>query len=75
MLALSIKERIDIVLLSGRGLTQSEVAEEFSRMHPDRPPISRATVGNLLTKFRQTGSVYSKPRWISYGISDETSCW
>ncbi|KAK6030431.1 hypothetical protein OSTOST_03431, partial [Ostertagia ostertagi] len=57
---LSIDERIQVILLAGSGRTHREIAEEFSRLHPYRRPISHATVGNLLAKFRDTGAVYDR---------------
>ncbi|KAK5982948.1 hypothetical protein GCK32_019740 [Trichostrongylus colubriformis] len=57
---LSIDERVQLILLSGNGRTHREIADAFSRLHPERKPISHATVGNLLTKFRETGSVHDR---------------
>ncbi|KAK6041310.1 zinc finger, C2H2 type [Cooperia oncophora] len=59
---LTIEERIEVILLSGNGRTHREIADEFSRLHPDRKPISHTTVGNLLAKFRETGAVYDRGR-------------
>uniref|UniRef100_A0A0K0D6Z2 DUF4817 domain-containing protein n=1 Tax=Angiostrongylus cantonensis TaxID=6313 RepID=A0A0K0D6Z2_ANGCA len=57
---LTVNERIDVVLFAGNQLSHREIADEYNRMHPDRKPISRATVGNLLARFKKTGAVFNK---------------
>jgi hypothetical protein len=61
-IALTLDARMEIVLLSGRqGWTQRQVADEFNARHPERNPITHSAVGNLVKKFKETGSVF-KPR-------------
>ncbi|VDM57123.1 unnamed protein product [Angiostrongylus costaricensis] len=62
-MTLTIRERIEIVLLAGDRRNHGEIAEEFSKRHPDRP-ISRVTIASVLAKFKQTGSVYHKSHLI-----------
>ena len=60
---LTIKERVELVLMSGAdGATNRSVAKKFNRIYPDREPISHTTVGRLILKFRETGSVLDKPK-------------
>jgi transposase len=62
-MALTLDERVEIVLLSGRqGLTKRQVADEFHARHPERNPIPHSAVGKLVKKFKETGSVLDKPR-------------
>ena len=59
---LTIKERVELVLMSGAdGATNRSVAKKFNRIYPDREPISHTTIGRLILKFRETGSVLDKP--------------
>jgi hypothetical protein len=55
-MALSKDERAEVILMC-RGRSQREGAETFDIRHPERPPITRACVGKLLAKFKETGSV------------------
>jgi hypothetical protein len=44
--ALTLDERVEIALLSGRqGCTQRQVADEFNARHPERNPITQRVVG------------------------------
>jgi transposase len=62
-MALTLDERVEIVLLSGRqGWTQRQVADEFNARHPERNPITHSAVGKLMKKFKETGSVVDKAR-------------
>jgi hypothetical protein len=62
-MALTLDERVEIVLLSGRQRwTQRHVADEFNARHPERNPITHSAVGKLVKKFKETGSVVDKPR-------------
>jgi hypothetical protein len=62
-MALTLDERVEIMLLSGRqGWTQRQVADEFNARHPERNPITHSTVRKLVKKFKETGSVINKPR-------------
>ncbi|VDM54633.1 unnamed protein product [Angiostrongylus costaricensis] len=63
-MSLTVKERIDVVLFAGNQLSYREIADEFNRLHPDRKPISSATVGNLLARFKKTGAVYNKKQLV-----------
>ena len=54
--------RVEIILLSGRNdATNRSVAEQFNRNHPHQK-VSHTSVGRLITKFRETGSVVDKKR-------------
>jgi hypothetical protein len=62
-MALTLDKGVEIVLLSGRqGWTQRQVADEFNVIHPERNPITHSAVGNLVKKFKETGSVVDKLR-------------
>jgi hypothetical protein len=62
-MALTLYERVEIVLLSGRqGWTQRQLADEFNARHPERNPITHSAVGKLVKKFKETESVVDKPR-------------
>ena len=61
-MSLTIEERIQIILLCGQiGATNRSVAESFNSSH-ERVNISHTTVGRLLTKFKETGSVHDRER-------------
>jgi transposase len=61
-MALTLDERVEIVLLSGRqGWTQRQVADEFNARHPERNTRTHSAVGKLVKKFKETGSVVDKP--------------
>jgi hypothetical protein len=54
-MTLTLDERVEIVLLSGRqGWTQRQVADEFNARHPERSPITQSAVGKLVKKFKET---------------------
>ena len=53
------------------GTTNQSVAEKFNQIYPDRKLISHTTVGDLILKFRQTGSVLDKPQSGLPGVSNE----
>jgi 3-methyladenine DNA glycosylase/8-oxoguanine DNA glycosylase len=62
-MALTLDERLETVLLSGRqGWTERQVADEFTAKHPERNQITRSAVGKVAKKFKETGSVVEKPR-------------
>jgi hypothetical protein len=62
-MALTLDERVEIVLLSGsQGWTQRQVAYEFNARHPERNPITHSAVGKLVKKFKETESVVHKLR-------------
>jgi hypothetical protein len=45
-IALTLDERVEIVLLSGlQGWTQRQVADEFNARHPERNSITHSAVG------------------------------
>jgi hypothetical protein len=49
-MALTLDERVEIVLLSGR---QRQVADEFNARHPERNPITHSAVGNMVKRLRK----------------------
>jgi hypothetical protein len=54
-MALTLVERVEIVLLSGRqGWTQRQVADEFNGKLPARNPVTHSVVGKLVKKSAQT---------------------
>ena len=54
---------MEIILLCGReGWSLQNVADEFSRLHPDREPINKSSVGRLLSKFKEFGSILDKKK-------------
>ena len=70
---LTIDERVELVFMSGaEGATNRSVAEKFNQIHPDHERISHTTVGRLILKFRENGSVLDKPRSGPPRVSDET---
>ena len=61
-MSLIIEERIEIILLCGQiGATTRSVAESFNSSQ-EGMNISHTTVGRLLTKFKETGSVHDRER-------------
>ena len=61
-MSLTIEECIQIILLCGQiGATNRSAAESFNSSH-ERVNISHTTVGRLLTKFKETGSVHDRER-------------
>ena len=67
-----IKERIEIILLWEQiGATNRSVAEFFNSTH-EGMNISHTTVGRLLTKYKETGSVHDRERSVHPTINDET---
>jgi len=58
---LSKEERIEIILLAGRGSCR-QVAKEFNATHADQIQVTHDTVAKLIDKFKKTGSVEDKPR-------------
>ena len=71
---LSIPERIEIVLLYGRqGWSENQTADEFNRLHPERQdPLARTTVGRIMKKFKETGSVHDASRSGRPKTDDDT---
>ena len=70
---LTIDERLELVFMSGAdGATNRSVAEKCNEIYSDREPISHKTVGRLILKFHETGSVLDKPRSGPPRVSDET---
>jgi transposase len=62
-MSLSKEERIKLVLLSGcEGWAYQQIADDFNARHPRRTTISLSTVGKVVRKFKETGSVLDKPR-------------
>ena len=71
-MVLTLDQRVEIIMLCGReGWSHQAVANEFSRRHPDvNPPLHSTSVGRLLQKFKETGSVLDKKREATNGISE-----
>jgi transposase len=62
-MSVSKEERIELVLLSGcERWSYRQIAKDFNARHPRRTPISFGTVGKVVRKFKETGSVLDKPR-------------
>ena len=69
---LTTEQRVEIILLSGRvGAANRSVAEQFNRNHPHEN-VSHTSVGRLINKCRETGSVVDKKRSGRPGLSAET---
>jgi hypothetical protein len=51
-MALTLDERVGIVLSGRQGWTQRQVADEFNARHPERNPIKHSAVGKLVKKFK-----------------------
>ena len=60
---LSKNEKVRLIFMYGvSGATNHSVAEAFNRQNLNRPPIHQGTVGRLVNRFRETGSVADRPR-------------
>lgn len=62
---LSERHRIQILIIRGYGDRQrphEEVCRIFNELYPERPPISRRTVGKTIQRFEETGNVKNKPK-------------
>jgi transposase len=56
-------ERVTLVFMYGKaGATHRSVAEDFNRQNPRRLPIDKSSVGRLINRFKETGSVADRPR-------------
>jgi hypothetical protein len=54
-MALTLDERVEVMLLSGRqGRTQRQVADEFNTRYPESNPKIHSAVGKLVKKFKET---------------------
>jgi len=63
MANLTIDERVEVILLCGReGISHRGVADIFNARHQPNRTITHQSVGNLLKKFKETGSVKDKKR-------------
>ena len=60
-MVLTTQERVEIILMCGNRSSRV-VAAEFNARHPEREPISHNGVAQLISRFRETGSVADKPR-------------
>jgi hypothetical protein len=57
-MALTLDERVEIVLLSDRqGWTHGQVADQFNARHLGRNPITNSAVGKLVKKFKETENI------------------
>jgi hypothetical protein len=71
-MALTLDERVEIVLLSGRHRwAQRQVADEFNARHPERNPITHSAVGKLVKKCKETGSVVDRPQVGRPSVSED----
>ena len=71
-MSLTKDERVEVILLSGReGWSYRRIAEHFNACHPGRAAISHRTVGKLIQKFKDTGSVFDKLRSGRPSVCDE----
>jgi hypothetical protein len=53
-MALTLGERVEIVLLSGRqGWAQRQEVDEFNARRPERNPITHSAVGKLVKKLKK----------------------
>jgi transposase len=60
---LSIDDKVELIFMCGvPGATNRSVAEAFNRLNPDRSPAHQVTVGRLIKRFKDTGSVADRPR-------------
>lgn len=58
---LTISEKVEIIHLARR-LSYQEAANQFNRLHPNRRPIFRQTVGQIFKCLRTHGSLERKKR-------------
>jgi transposase len=61
-MTLGVQERIETVLCGHDGWSHKNVADKFNRLHPERDAVPHSAVVKLFNKFKETGSVASKPR-------------
>ena len=58
---LTMDQKVEIILLCGRdNLSYRQIADIFNERHATVPPLNFSTVGRLLNKFKETGSVHDK---------------
>ena len=68
---LTTKHRVELILLSAcEGMTHRRVVETFNSTHSDMN-VSHTTVGRLLNKFKETGSVHDSPCSGHPTVNDE----
>lgn len=71
-MSLSKDQRVEIVLLSGQiGLSHRQIAEQMIAKYPELS-IVHATVGKIIRKFRETGSVLDKQRSGRPSVDEDT---
>lgn len=64
-MALTIEEKLEILQLS-RKFSYQKTAEEFNRLHPNRPqPIFKQTVGRIFRMLNTNGGFHRKKRSVS----------
>ena len=74
MMALTTEERIEVILMSGERSFCIRAAD-FKNRHAERLPVSHNTVGCLISKFRDTGTLAHKGRsGHPESATDETHC-
>lgn len=72
---LTLQEKIEIVLICGETMPHRRVADIFNGRHPLANPICHTTVGKIMKKFKQSGSVdnlFKKPH-NKWKTNDETA--
>ena len=55
-MALTMEERIEVILMSGERSFRV-IATDYNNRHPERLPISHNNIRYLISKFRGTGTV------------------
>jgi hypothetical protein len=58
----TVEKKAEIVLLHAPGLSQKHAAEEFHRLHLNRPRPGQRCVGPIYLRLQETGSVSDRPR-------------
>jgi transposase len=60
---LSCEERVNLVFLYAKmNASYRDVAAEFNRLHPARPPLQHTTLQRLITRFKSIGRADDLPR-------------
>lgn len=71
---LSLRDKIEIVLLCGENRTNRDVQRIFNARHPERS-IAHSSVSRIINKFKRTGSVENlfKRQHVAWKNNQETS--
>jgi transposase len=60
---LTTYERVELIFLAGKlNCSNRSIAKVFNEAHPNRTPIAQGTVGKIIKRFRETGSVHDRAR-------------